>query len=331
MGVVWAGQHVQQKLPVAVKLITAHGAGDPRFVDALRDEVRAVARLDHPGIVHILDQGTVSADDHRRYGGDLPLGSPWLAMELASGGCLSDRGRPLTWSGMKSLLAELLAALGHAHARGLVHRDLKPANVLVAGDADLRPGLKLTDFGIAHAASRFDADRSGDRETIVGTPRHMAPEQFRGSWRDYGPWTDLYALGAIAWELATGQPPFPGHDVVRLAFMHLNSQPVRPAGDLPVPEGFWPWVQTLLRKDPSSHFRRAADAAEQLAAIVEAGAPDADRTLSWRLGGGLGTTVDLSADASFAPTAEVDGTEADYAAPALPLGADGFRAWMVCP
>ena len=186
-------------------------------------------------------------------------------MEYASGGSLEGL-TPSGWEELRSVLLGLLAALAHAHARGVVHRDLKPANVLVCGPDDLRPGLKLTDFGIAHAATRgavADADDTQGplQNAATGTPHYMAPEQFEGRWRDFGPWTDLYALGVLAYELASNTLPFDGDNVIALAWKHLREDVPPLAPVFGVSEGFAGWIARLLQKDPQRRFRHAADAA----------------------------------------------------------------------
>lgn len=232
---------------VAVKVLTAELARRPARREAFRREVLAVARLDHPAIVAIYDVG--ETDD----------GAPWMAMELASDGTLAEHP-PATWSELRSLLLVLLDALAHAHARDLVHRDLKPANVLACGPTDARPGWKLADFGISAVVGAPDALGG------AGTPRYMAPEQFARSWRTLGPWTDLYALGCLAFALAHGAPPFRGTPP-ELAAAHASAPPPRLVPRLPVPDGFEAWLGTALAKDPRARWVCAADAAAALHAL----------------------------------------------------------------
>src|SRR5688572_30615768 len=146
MGVVWEARLRASDELVALKVLTAAGAADPAFVALFENEARSVAALDHPNIVTILDYGRVPDADAD--GAGLPAGTPFLAMEVAIGGTLSDPG-PVdrSWDGVRALLLALLSALGHAHARGVVHRDLKPANVLLDST---RTEPRLTDFGLAH-------------------------------------------------------------------------------------------------------------------------------------------------------------------------------------
>src|SRR5690606_33066484 len=147
----------------------------------------------------------------------------------------------MAWSRLRALLLELLDGLAHAHARGVVHRDLKPANILIALPADGRPGLKLTDFGIARALGATDANQDG---LVSGTPHYMAPEQILNELRDQGPWTDLYSLGCLAYQFATGQRIFngTGHEVLR-AQVHAYPPPVEGPH---VPPGFQRWLERML-------------------------------------------------------------------------------------
>lgn len=251
----------REPAPVAVKVITGSFAHDPRFVASLENEVRAVARLDHPGIVRVFDYGKVDEAAVEASRGTLAAGSPYLVMELATGGTLARMKAPLGFLDTYPILRLLLAALAHAHARGVVHRDLKPDNVLIATNEDLRPGMKLTDFGIAKA---HEADAS---EAGGGTPAFMAPEQFFGRRSDAGPWTDLYALGCLAYLMSSGRLPFSGN-VAQLALAHTGEDPPPLALGESYPDDFPAWVRCLLSKEPRDRFQRAADAATELQAIA---------------------------------------------------------------
>jgi serine/threonine protein kinase/tetratricopeptide (TPR) repeat protein len=257
MGEVWRGVHRLQGVPVAVKVLTRSHAADPEIRRSFRNEVQAVAGLDHPGIILLFDHGEVDAQAARASAGRLREGSPYLVMELCSAGSLEDQ-RVQSWRELKRTLLALLDALAHAHARGVIHRDLKPANVLMGSDLPERAGLKLTDFGLAHALLQ---ERAGSTEGAMGTPYYMAPEQIHGRWRDYGPWTDLYAVGCIAWELATGQPPFQGHNFWATAMLHLGAPLPRLEARLALPLGFDGWLARLLAKPWRDRFALAADAA----------------------------------------------------------------------
>ena len=264
MADVWRGTHAASGMTVAVKVLNGARAKEEAFIRALKNEIHAVARLHHPGIIVVFDRGEVSAEAASASGGRLSEGSPYLAMEYASYGALSAKRFPLPWPTTRLLLLALLDALAHAHARGVVHRDLKPGNVLLCGPVDARPGLKLTDFGIAQPLDF--ASTQGQLSVLSGTPRYMAPEQFTGHWRDFGPWTDLYALGCLAFQASSGKTPFSG-DSMRLAVAHCHDAPPPLALDATYPPEFEGWVLRLLEKDPRDRFLRAADAAYALAQL----------------------------------------------------------------
>ena len=288
MGAVWLARHRASGLPVAVKVLRlAHLPGSEGAMAAFRQEVRAVAALDHPGIVMLLDQGNIPEAAAAASRGALAAGSPYLVMEYAGGGDLGPMRGRLGWPALRLLLLQLLGALAHAHAREVIHRDLKPSNVIVATGSDLRPGPKLSDFGIAHLQPASDRWQGEDTDPVVGSPSYMAPEQIEGRWRDYGPWTDLYSLGCLAWALAAEEPPFCGLPASALAIAHLTREPPALEPCRHVAPGFEEWLRTLLAKDPADRFPFAADASEALKGLGE---PPAPRRVprTWR--GGAGTT-----------------------------------------
>ncbi len=254
MGEVWSARHRELPVDAAVKLVRA---GVDRA--AFRAEVRAMARLDHPNVVRILDHGELAEG----LSPELPAGTPWYAMERATDGALQ-RG-PHPWGTVRSVLLALLDGLAHAHARGLLHRDLKPGNVLATRDhPGARPRILLADFGIAHPL-----DAEGDAtasDSASGTPAYMAPEQLQEEVRAFGPWTDLYALGCVAWTLATGAPPYGRGATGALVVAHLRGAlPPLPACD--APEGFAAFLRALLHRRPEQRFQCCADAAAALLAL----------------------------------------------------------------
>ena len=273
MAEVWLGVHRRQQQRVAVKILTGEHAREEAFIRALRNEIHSVARLHHPGVILLFDTGEVDELAERMTEGRFATGSPWFAMELASDGALSPRRLPLPWVTSRMLLLSLLDALSHAHARGVIHRDIKPGNILLCAADDPRPGLKLTDFGIAAPLGEH-IDGEAEEGRLSGTPRYMAPEQFQARWRDFGPWTDLYALGCIAYQLATGKTPFSG-DALGLAAAHCSEAPAPPEPVLgPYPDGYQAWVLRLLAKDPMRRFACAADAAWALLKLASPGVED---------------------------------------------------------
>jgi len=267
MGEVWRGAHVREQLPVAVKLITATRARRGAYLDALRNEVRAMARLDHPGIVLVLDQGEIPQEAERASQDRLVAGSPFLVMELADGGALKRMAPIASWSELRRVLIAVLDALAHAHARGVVHRDIKPGNVLVTHRDDGEAHIQLTDFGIAHALHAPGSEQTDPLWSEGGTPRYMAPEQIAGDVRDQGPWTDLYSVGCLTFWLAGGEPPFWRGDAAEIYRAHCID-PVPPiVPRFPFPRGLQGWIERMMAKRPADRFRFAADAADALMAI----------------------------------------------------------------
>src|SRR5262245_58380891 len=195
---------------------------------------------------------------------------PFLALEYVEGGSLKDRlhGDPQPLPVVVSLVERVARAIHHAHQAGLIHRDLKPANILVQPRQGARAELaecfpKITDFGLA---KRLDdpslRTASGD---IVGTPSYMAPEQAAGGRGELGPATDVYALGAILYELITGRPPFKGATAVDTVVQLLHQEPVRPGSLRPeLPQDLETICLHCLNKEPSRRYATAAELADDL-------------------------------------------------------------------
>ena len=253
MAEVWSGWHAGRSDRQAIKIVTRLAGRDESELDAFFHEVRTVASLSHPGIVQILDYGQAHFE---------PVDAmvPYLVTELARGGTLGTGWRAGTFGDVRRALLAILDALAHAHARGVIHRDLKPGNVLRM-TAEPDAPLKVTDFGIARLAPM--GERSFADGLIAGTPRYMAPEQILGAWRDHGPWTDLYAVGCIAWTLVTGRPPFEG-DREEVYRRHLEEEPPPLVPIVAIPDAMRDWLHWLLRKDIALRCDRAADAAMEL-------------------------------------------------------------------
>jgi len=263
---VWRAVHVVQQVPIAIKVMRNEPVSS-RARQAFINEITQVSKLDHHGIVMVFDHGDVSVEDAEASNGALRAGHPYIVMEYAQRGPLDHLDEILTWRDLMGITRSLLLALAHAHARGVMHRDIKPGNILLGSDADLRPSIKLTDFGLARALIPHDQPGTGMR--IVGTPEYMAPEQIEGLWRDQGPWTDLYAIGCVAYELASGKPPFTGESHRAIAGGHLTSPVPDLAALSPVPATFQAWLGRSLAKNPHDRFQCAADAAHALEQIDE--------------------------------------------------------------
>ena len=191
MGVVYRAWHLRLNRAVALKMLLAGPCARPEELERFLREAEAVAGLRHPNIVQVYDVGDVD-------------GRPYFTMEFVEGGNLAEQiqGVPQPARQAAALVATLAEAIHAAHQSGIVHRDLKPANILLTADGT----PKVTDFGLAR---RLEGDGGLTLSGVpVGTPSYMAPEQARGEKAAIGPATDVYALGAILYELLTGRPPF---------------------------------------------------------------------------------------------------------------------------
>jgi len=262
MAEVWRATHRATLAPVAIKVLHAETAR--RHSARFRAEVRAMARLDHPSLTYVVDAGEVPDAVAQATDGRFAAGSGWVALELASGGPLGPRCGKLAWPDARAVLDALLDGLGHAHARGIIHRDIKPANVLLALPSDLRPGWKLTDFGLARAAGDHGQTTS---HGVAGTPQWMAPEQIDREIGPHGPWTDLYAVGCVAWALLTGKSPYAGLKGVEAAMAHLTRPLPEFQSVFSAPPGVEAWLRRLLSREPGGRFQRASDAAAALAEL----------------------------------------------------------------
>ncbi len=285
MGVVYQARQRALNRRVALKMIRPH---DPVTADVLarfRIEAEAVARMQHPNIVQIHEIG-----EH--------AGMPFFSLELVEGGSLRDHvaGTPQQPRWAAELVETLARAMHAAHQKGIVHRDLKPANVLMqiadlrfqiadlkasageAGSGDPRPARgdiksailnlnseisdlqsaipKITDFGLA---KQLDADSGQTRSgAILGTPSYMAPEQAFGRLADIGPRTDVYALGAILFELLTGRPPFRGPTVLDTLDQVRHQEPVPPSRLQPkLPRDLETICLKCLQKQPNHRYGSA--------------------------------------------------------------------------
>ncbi len=258
MGVVYKARHRRLNRVVALKMILSGQHAGPDELGRFRREAEAVARLQHPNIVQVFEVG------ERREPGGPPC--PYMALEFVPGGSLAQRiGRtPLPPREAARLVETLAGALEHAHAHGVVHRDLKPANVLLIDDGQ----PKVTDFGLARRLDATgDATHTG---AVLGTPGYMAPEQAAGDARTAGPAADVYALGAVLYELLTGRPPFLGADWVTLLEQVRSADPVPPARLEPgVPHDLETVALKCLEKEPSRRYLSAAALAEDLRRFLD--------------------------------------------------------------
>jgi hypothetical protein len=248
MGVVYKAQQLALDRSVAVKMVLAGPLASPQDLMRFRRETAALACMQHPNIVQVYDAGEVE-------------GRPYFSMELVDGGSLAQRlsGTPKPSREAATLLATLAEAVHVAHQAGIVHRDLKPANILLTADGT----PKISDFGLAR---RLDGG-AGLTQTGVpmGTPSYMAPEQAAGQERAIGPAVDVYALGAILYELLTGRPPFRGETPTETLQQVIHQEPVPPTRLNPrVPRDLETVCLKCLRKEPHARYAGARELAEDL-------------------------------------------------------------------
>ncbi len=248
MGVVYKAEQTKLKRLVALKMILGGDAAGAQQLGRFRAEAEAVARLQHPNIVQVYEVG-----EHG--------GLPFFSLEYCAGGSLAQRldGTPLQARSAAGLVETLARAIHAAHERQIVHRDLKPANVLLTGD-----GVpKITDFGLAKKMDATEAlTQSG---AVMGTPSYMAPEQALGKTRDSGPATDIYALGALLYELLTGRPPFKGATAMDTMLQVAVDEPVPPSRLQPkLPADLETICLKCLEKSSSRRYATAQALADDL-------------------------------------------------------------------
>ncbi len=253
MGVVYKALHTRLDRLVALKMVLAGAHASPDELARFSTESQAVAQLQHPGIVQIYEVG-----EHD--------GLPYFSLEFVSGGSLAHQidGKPQPTREAAEMVRELTLAMREAHRRNIIHRDLKPANVLLTSEG----APKITDFGLA---KRLDADSQQTHTgAIMGSPSYMAPEQAWGQTHQIGPLTDVYALGAILYELLIGRPPFQGATVIETIELVRTEEPVPPTRLQPkIPVDLETICLKCLQKDPGKRYSDANSLAEDLQRFLE--------------------------------------------------------------
>ncbi len=246
---------------VALKVLHNRICQDAALLASFEQEVWTLARMEHPGIVEILDFGQVLCQ-HR----------PWYAMEILRGGVMELRSYPLDEA--LALFDEFLGVLAYIHARGLVHRDLKSDNVFVLTGPESPQRLKIMDFGIAYVAQHIARElpsqdaNAGKEGHVLGTVTHMAPEQAKGLHRATGPATDLYAVGVMLYEVLTGQLPFIADMAIQYIFMHVEKPPP-PMQLQPELAQLEALVMRLLAKGYHERHECASDVQREVREIID--------------------------------------------------------------
>ncbi len=251
MAVVYLARQPAPARYVALKQLCNFNAASEAAHRFLR-EAQFVGSLNHSNIVVVLEQF-----EHH--------GVPYIAMEYLPRGSLRPHVGRLALPQIAGILEGVLAGLAHAEQAGIIHRDLKPENLLVTDEGR----VKITDFGIAKATVAAGMSTFATKEgTTVGTPVYMAPEQAVGT-EGLGPWTDIYSVGIMAYELVVGHPPFRDESAPIILFRHVND-PVPPAHEVSpdVSPALSDWIARLLAKAPADRPQTASDAWNLLEDII---------------------------------------------------------------
>lgn len=253
MGVVYRARHLKLKRTVALKMLLTGAYASPQEVARFVREAEAVAALQHPHVVQVYDVGDLE-------------GRQYFTMEFVEGGTLADwlAGVPQTARWAAEMVVTLAGAVQAAHASGIMHRDLKPSNILLSGAGT----PKIADFGLArHVAEGPELTSSGAR---VGTPSYMAPEQALGRVRELGPAVDIYALGAILYEMLAGRPPFRAETAAETERQVISAEAVPPSRlNSSVPRDLETICLKCLRKEPDRRYASAAELADDLRRYLE--------------------------------------------------------------
>ena len=277
MGEVYGASHPVIGKRVAIKIMNAHCSSNPLNVERFVHEAKAVNAIGHSNIVDIFSFGKTAE------------GRCYFVMEWLKGESLRtrlERGPVKTHKAL-DILDQVLRALDAAHQAGIVHRDLKPDNIFVVApkDSGETERIKLLDFGIAKLSSERQGPKSSMTQTgtVVGTPSHMSPEQASGG--TIGPATDIYSLGVVAFELATGRLPFEAESSVQLMAKHIDEPPPKPSTIYPTVPALEQLILEMLSKAPAMRpgASEIRDRIAKLRSETSASEPTGERQIAPRL------------------------------------------------
>lgn len=267
MSEVYRARDMRLHRDVAVKVLRADLARDPRFYLRFRREAKNAAALSHPAIVAVYDTGEARTD-----AGILP----YIVMEYVEGVSLRDvvdADGPMPPRRALEIVADAALALDFSHQNGIIHRDVKPANIMISNAG----AVKVMDFGIAHAVA--DAgNRMTQTAAVIGTAQYLSPEQARGEKVDAR--SDVYSLGCVLYEILTGEAPFVGDSPVAVAYQHVREDALPPsrkhAGISPELDAV---VLKALAKNPENRYQSAADMRADLIRVHSGQTPTAPKVL----------------------------------------------------
>ena len=291
---------------VALKQLNALHDSDASFARRFLRESRVAGSLSHPNIVTV----------HDYFEHD---GTPYIAMEYLDRGSLRPYVGHMNLAQIGGVLEGLLAGLSHAESHGIVHRDLKPENLMVTADGR----VKIADFGIAKATTKMQTAALTATGMTVGTPRYMAPEQAMA--HDIGPWTDLYSVGCMAFELFTGSVPFHDSDAPMAILLRHVNEPIAPVKSIrpEVDQRISDWIEKLLVKEPAQRTQNAQDAWDEFEEILLGLLGP-----RWRREARLVERVDVEADGAKPLTpAPFAGTSADVGSAEVMVEESGFATF----
>ncbi|MBV9761510.1 MAG: protein kinase [Acidobacteriaceae bacterium] len=258
MGAVYPAEDTALRERIALKTLRSGPRSDGEALARFRDEIKLARRIVHPNVCRIYDLFTGEA----AYGEVV-----FFTMEWLEGETLGERmaGRPMTPEHALTVTKELAEGLDAAHRLGIAHRDLKPSNVILARGADGAERVVITDFGLAKMFDAREADASGNTAPgqIMGSLDYMAPEQFLGE--PVSPATDIFALGAIAYEMLTGRKPFPNETLLRTALRRVSGAPIPARHYTPdVPEGWQRAIARAMSREPQNRQQSAKALVEEM-------------------------------------------------------------------
>lgn len=249
MSMVFRGVDTRLDRPVAIKVMDPKFAADPQFLTRFELEARAVAKLKHPALVAVYDQGVDG--DH-----------PFLIMELVEGGTLRELLRergPMPPHAVRAVIEPVMQAIGVAHAAGLVHRDIKPENVLISDSGE----VKIADFGLVRAVAAANITSAS---VILGTAAYLSPEQVTSGTADAR--SDVYAAGVLIFEMLTGRTPFTGDNSLSIALQRVENDVPSPSRLITgVPPEFDDLVAHATAREPSHRYADGAEMAREIRRI----------------------------------------------------------------